>query len=154
MRIAFRWIVGLVLLAPAASATAGLELSPVFGDGMVLQRDRPLRIWGRAEANADVRVSFADHRVAARADERGAWEAALPPLAADAQGRDLRVESADEAPSGGCTGSTRPPGCPWLRSAPTIGRYRRRRSPSDRPGDDHGQEAGGPVRPARAEETA
>lgn len=97
MRIAFRWIAGLVLLAPAPIATAGLELSPVFGDGMVLQRDRPLRIWGRAEANADVRVSFADHRVAARADERGAWEAALPPLAADAQGRDLRVESADEA---------------------------------------------------------
>jgi sialate O-acetylesterase len=85
-----------VCLGPHRRASgAGLELSPVLGDHMVLQRDRPVRIWGHAPAGAEVRVEFAGRQAMARVDASGNWQAELPALPASDQGRDLRVSSGD-----------------------------------------------------------
>ncbi|TWT19159.1 9-O-acetylesterase [Luteimonas marina] len=69
---------GLALLLLAASAQA-VELPRVFADGMVLQRDQPIRVWGRAGAGARVTVALAGDSAHARAGADGAWRVELPP---------------------------------------------------------------------------
>ena len=44
--------------AIALTADAGVRLGTPFSDHMVLQRDQPLRIWGKAPAGSSVSVSF------------------------------------------------------------------------------------------------
>jgi hypothetical protein len=74
----------LPLLCLLAVAPAELRLPQVFSDGMVLQRDLPVRVWGWAALAAPVTVAFAGQRVAAAADADGWWSVALDPLAAAA----------------------------------------------------------------------
>jgi len=49
---------------------------------MVLQRGKPVPIWGWAPANQVVTVAFADQRKTTAADESGRWQVALDPLEA------------------------------------------------------------------------
>lgn len=74
-------------------AHAELSVAPAFGEGMVLQRELPVRIWGTANAGADVEVSFASQRVKAVADGAGFWRAELAPMKASADPAVLTVES-------------------------------------------------------------
>lgn len=82
-----------VALAASAALTAVAEIVPAapFADGMVLQRDRPVRIWGEAAAGEKVAVAFAGAAVETVADEAGRWRVELPAMAASAEGRELRI---------------------------------------------------------------
>ncbi len=84
------------LLCSLASATA-LELPAIFGDGMVLQRDKPVAVWGTADAGKPVAVSFAGRTVKTTADSEGRWKLALPPMPASGEARELTVKSGDAA---------------------------------------------------------
>lgn len=53
-------------------------LGPLFTDHVVLQRDRPINVWGDAAPGAAVTVSLAGVSLESRADVRGRWHAALP----------------------------------------------------------------------------
>lgn len=57
-------------------------LHPMFQDYAVLQRDRPIVIWGDAPAGASVSVTLADKKIHALADKAGHWRAELPALPA------------------------------------------------------------------------
>ncbi len=70
-----------------------LSIAPAFGDGMVLQREMPVRIWGTAEAGAEVGVSFAGQSVKTTADGSGAWRVELAPLQASSEPAVLTLES-------------------------------------------------------------
>ncbi|MCW4455217.1 beta galactosidase jelly roll domain-containing protein [Flavobacterium sp. MXW15] len=70
-----------VLPALAGAADAPL-LHAMFQDHAVLQRDRPIPVWGRAAPNQTVQVEFAGKRVRSRADADGHWRARLPALPA------------------------------------------------------------------------
>ncbi len=59
-------------------AAHAAELPRLFSDGMVLQRDRPIPVWGRSAAGAQVRVSLADDAAQTRADAHGDWRVELP----------------------------------------------------------------------------
>ncbi len=48
----------LALLATAPKAQATVRLPRLVSDGMVLQRDAPLRVWGWAAPGEKVAVSF------------------------------------------------------------------------------------------------
>lgn len=76
----------LALLASALLAgptpAASQSLAPLFADHAVVQRDRPLRIWGTARAADRVRVSLAGRSAQALADAQGNWSVDLPPLKA------------------------------------------------------------------------
>ena len=80
--------VGSLLLSIIASiwldqlARAELELATVFGDNMVLQRDKELPIWGTAEPGTKVTVELFDQTATATADKDGRWMARLKPLSA------------------------------------------------------------------------
>lgn len=54
-----------------------LKLAEVFGDGMVLQRRKPIRIWGNSEEAQKLSVSLNGITVA-EADAEGAFEMILP----------------------------------------------------------------------------
>ena len=75
-----------VLVFAAASGTAtgqsSLALGPLFQDHAVVQRDKPVPIWGTAGAGEEVSVALAGRQAAARADASGRWTATLPAVAA------------------------------------------------------------------------
>jgi sialate O-acetylesterase len=85
MRSAVRFLsaaaVALVANGVAAQEPPSL-LHGVFSDHAVLQRDRPIPVWGRAAAGEGVTVTLGDHEVSARGDAGGRWSATLPALAA------------------------------------------------------------------------
>lgn len=57
---------------------ADVKLASVFGDGMVIQRDRPVCVWGTADINATVDVTLDGRHASAVADIVGKWSATLP----------------------------------------------------------------------------
>lgn len=65
-----------------ALATAQLELPTIFSDHMVLQRDRPVKVWGLTEAGRTVEVRFGERSARVKAGPDGAWEAELEPMSA------------------------------------------------------------------------
>ena len=75
---------------------AALKLGTPFADGMVLQREMKVPVWGSADAGAAVTVSFAGQKVRARAGADGEWRVDLAPLVASKEGRRLTVSSASE----------------------------------------------------------
>lgn len=65
-----------LLAVPAAQA---VELPRLFSDGMVVQRDQPVQVWGRAAPGARIAASFAEgEAIIAQADEEGRWSLELP----------------------------------------------------------------------------
>lgn len=59
-----------------------LQLANIFQSGMVLQREKPLFIWGTADPKSTVNVSVQGQCVHAQSDEEGKWAARLAPLTA------------------------------------------------------------------------
>lgn len=73
-----------------------LELPTVFSDHMVLQRDQPLPVWGRAAPGAAVTVIFGRQSVETVADPAGAWSARLAPEPANATPAVLQIRSGEK----------------------------------------------------------
>ena len=71
----------------------GLCVSNAFQSNMVLQRDKPITIWGWAAAGEKVTVSFGGKSVEASADSKRAWEVTLPAVPANAEAQTLTVKS-------------------------------------------------------------
>lgn len=68
-------------LALWQTAFADVRLPHIFNDGMVLQRDQPLAIYGWADEGEQVSVVFAGHSADTTAKE-GRWQVTLPAVAA------------------------------------------------------------------------
>lgn len=67
------------LLVLLASCSQGpVTLPQVFSDHMVLQRDRPVPVWGKAEPGSRVTLSWQGRSVRVKADGEGVWKAELP----------------------------------------------------------------------------
>ena len=81
-----------LLFAPLPELHAAeLKLASFFSDHMVLQRDKPVKVCGWADAGATVKVAFAGQNETAKAGADGSWLAKLKALPASADGRDLVV---------------------------------------------------------------
>ena len=83
-----------VLLLAPSPAVAGVEVASIFGPEMVLQREAPVPIWGKADAGEKVSVTFAGQGKAATADDRGRWSLTLGAMPASDQPRPLVVTGA------------------------------------------------------------
>jgi sialate O-acetylesterase len=68
----------LVTSGIASAQQPSALLGPLFQDHAVLQRDRPVPVWGTAPPAERVTVTLGEHRVEAVADASGRWEARLP----------------------------------------------------------------------------
>jgi len=64
------------------SAFADVQLPGIISDHMLLQRDTPVRIFGKATPGESVTVSFRGETVRTLTDPTGRWEAWLKPLPA------------------------------------------------------------------------
>lgn len=83
-------------LAAPESSGAETRLAGIFGDHMVLQRDRAITIWGWGTKGSKVNVAFADQAIETNVDDDGRWQASLQPLKASSEARDLIVTSGDD----------------------------------------------------------
>src|SRR5215213_4726100 len=66
----------------AATAEAAPTLHPLFSDHAVLQRDRPIPVWGQAVPGERVTVTLGKTSAMATAGKDGFWRVELPALAA------------------------------------------------------------------------
>lgn len=76
-----------------SDARADVQLPHIFCNNMVLQREKPVDVWGWADAGKQVTVEFAGQRQECLADQDGRWRTKLDPLTASAQGAELIVRS-------------------------------------------------------------
>ncbi|MFA6961155.1 MAG: sialate O-acetylesterase [Opitutaceae bacterium] len=82
----------LALLGLGASARADVIPAPLFTDNAVLQRDKPIPVWGTADAGEKVSVSFAGQAVETVADATGKWSVKLAPIPAKNDGSALVIK--------------------------------------------------------------
>ena len=86
-----------VLLVSAVMAKAknsvNLELGSLFGEHMVLQRDMPIPVWGKADPGATVTVAFAKQKKTTTADAEGKWRVNLDSMPASFEPRTLTVSA-------------------------------------------------------------
>ena len=90
----------LILLAISVctgDATADrLKTHGIFSSNMVVQRDKPIVIWGWADPGSNVSVRFGEEEAEATAGgDAGRWEVTFPGRQADATGRQLTVTSGE-----------------------------------------------------------
>ncbi|MEO0474732.1 MAG: hypothetical protein AAF085_02005 [Planctomycetota bacterium] len=71
----------------------GLCVSNVFQSNMVLQRDKPIAIWGWAKAGEMVTVTFAGNEASTTAGDDRAWRVELPAVPANDEPQSLGVRS-------------------------------------------------------------
>src|SRR5262245_3508409 len=76
-------VAGLILLLPMIAA-ANVTLPDVINSSMVLQRDRPVSIWGQADPGESVTVRFGDQIKTVVAGADGKWSVRLNALHANA----------------------------------------------------------------------
>src|SRR4028119_350972 len=66
-----------VLVTHYASAT--ITLPKIFGDNMVLQREKPIPVWGQAVAEEKITITFNQQRKTTLAGKDGRWMVTLAP---------------------------------------------------------------------------
>jgi sialate O-acetylesterase len=82
------WLAVILFAQPVA---ADVTLSPLFQDGAVLQRDKPVPVWGDATTGTSVSVSFAGQTKSTTADQTGRWQISLDAMPASAESRTMSV---------------------------------------------------------------
>jgi sialate O-acetylesterase len=87
-----------VLVASSVVVEAGpLKLHAIFASNMVLQRDKPITVWGWAEPGKTVSVELGAEKAEAVAGEgKGRWEVTFPGREASAEPQTLAVTAGDE----------------------------------------------------------
>lgn len=78
------------------AAWAGLQVAPIFGADMVLQRNATVPVFGTADPGATVTVSFQNQSVSATAAADGQWQANLTAMPASSAAGTLTVASGNE----------------------------------------------------------
>ncbi|CAL1520185.1 sialate O-acetylesterase [Chitinophaga sp. MM2321] len=63
----------ILLLLVNICTYADVRMPHIFGDNMVLQRDKPIQIWGWADAGEKITVSFHQQKKKATANKQGRW---------------------------------------------------------------------------------
>jgi len=84
-----------VWIAALSPLTAAVRLPGVLSDHMVLQRDKPMTIWGWAAPGESVAVTFAGQDTKTIASADGRWKVVLPPLKSGGGPLELTVRGAD-----------------------------------------------------------
>lgn len=72
-----KFILLLALCALTNVLSAQIKLPHIFGDNMVLQREKPITVWGWAKAKEKVTINFHDQTKTTVADKAGKWSVKL-----------------------------------------------------------------------------
>lgn len=87
------FILSTLLLIVLLPASAEFNISQMFGDHAVLQREVPLPVTGRGAPGDTVTVSFAGQRKTGRVADDGSWRVVLDPLALSTQPASMTVSA-------------------------------------------------------------
>jgi sialate O-acetylesterase len=94
-RLTLAVVTAITLTAVAHAAEpatpVALKLAPIFTDHMVLQREKPVPIWGTAKPGEKITVSFREQKVSAVAGTNGQWRVTLAALPAVKEPQELTV---------------------------------------------------------------
>lgn len=82
----------LALACLGVSAHADVVPAPLFTNNAVLQRDKPIPVWGSADPGEKVSVTFGAHTVSTTAAGDGKWRVDLPPFPANANASELVIK--------------------------------------------------------------
>ncbi|MFA5814208.1 MAG: sialate O-acetylesterase [Bacteroidales bacterium] len=63
----------------------------IFDNNMVLQREKPVKVWGLAGPQEKVKVEFEGQSKSAVANQQGEWSVFLDPMSANAKPGDMKV---------------------------------------------------------------
>lgn len=88
-----RWMSFGLMIAAAqfSSAAASIELPRVFGDGMVLQRDKPASVWGSGDRGDTITTHFNGQTKIATVGDDGTWLLTLDPMPCNASPQELTI---------------------------------------------------------------
>ena len=78
-KLTFLWIAA---LACSLQLNAKVTMPQLFQNGMVLQRNKPIPVWGKADAGEAVVVTLNKKKVETTADNDGRWRVDLPKMKA------------------------------------------------------------------------
>jgi len=85
----------LAVVCLSAPVRADVVPAFLFNDNAVLQRDKPIPVWGTADAGEKVSVAFSGQTAATTADAAGKWRVDLPALPANLVPADLVIKGKD-----------------------------------------------------------
>jgi sialate O-acetylesterase len=80
IKLARRALFALAMILLTTESEAQMKLPFVIGNGMVIQRDAEVPIWGWADAGTEVHVMFRDQTYTDTANSDGMWRVELPPM--------------------------------------------------------------------------
>jgi sialate O-acetylesterase len=81
----------------AAVQAAPLKLHAILTDNMILQRDKPIKIWGWADAGDKISVSFGKEKaITTAAGDAGLWEVTFPAREASINPIEVTASTGDE----------------------------------------------------------
>ena len=90
------WVMMLVLGGPLSIGLAQVRVSALFGDHMILQRDRPIVVWGWGTPSENVRVSIAEQTTETQVAQDGRWTCTFKPMAASANPTEMKIQATNE----------------------------------------------------------
>ena len=90
MKYCYLVLLGLFLTV-ANGLSAELKPASLFQDHMVLQRGKPVPVWGTADAGKPITVKIGTQQASGKADDKGNWRADLPALEATATGQNVTI---------------------------------------------------------------
>lgn len=91
-----RYFFLILMLALAVKVDARILLPQVLSSNMVLQRDKPVTIWGFGAAGEPVSVSFAGQLKQTTTDASGKWKVLLDPLKTNAVPAVMTIKGSNE----------------------------------------------------------
>ena len=82
-----------VFLVFGFTGFAQLRLPKIVASGMVLQRDKPITIWGWETAGQIIKLSFAGQQKITKADSKGYWKVILSSIKANGEPQEMVISA-------------------------------------------------------------
>ena len=84
-----------LIIFSATIVSAEVTLTKIFSSNMVLQRDIPIKLWGKAAPREKISIYFHEDSVLVKADKKGNWQTQLPAIPAGGP-FELRIKGKNE----------------------------------------------------------
>jgi sialate O-acetylesterase len=83
MRFLYQFVTISILVGMALQSGAQVRPAKIFDNNMVLQRDKPVKIWGNAAPQERVKIEFSGQIKTTTSNQKGQWSVSLDPMKAN-----------------------------------------------------------------------